>query len=228
MRFVVSVVTLIAPRASNSSSNILFLDQGLVCQRVFLTSLGLPFVQYFRGGQSPAVFHCYLLQEMEGQRTLLPYCSDKALVLGCIMSLDLGCLASLVLLSYPQAIALPLPQMHWFSPGPRDNNICYPAPSRLNLLFCRGDKQGLVPLTYQLLSPSLRPVPWRSLSQDSHQSFLCVPVGVHEGKVCKSLCTLFSPRAPRSLASPPLSSTNSVFILAELFLTACSSICPVS
>lgn len=48
----------------NSSSNILFLDWGLVCQRVCSLSLGLPFAQHFRKGRPPAVFYCYVLQEV--------------------------------------------------------------------------------------------------------------------------------------------------------------------
>lgn len=84
---------LIVPQASNSSSSILFLDWGLVCQRVFSMSAGLSFVQHFKEVRSPAVFHCYLLQEVGGTENtsalLFWYSLDQATLYPWILCLCL-------------------------------------------------------------------------------------------------------------------------------------------
>lgn len=190
LRFVVSVVTLITPQASNSSNNILFLDWGLVCKRVFSVS------SLFTALQSGFVSSSIPLLPVTGswgQKTPLPCCSDKASVLGCTVPesgvfglLSAPSLSLAIVLD--QNIVLLLPQIQRF-PQPQGDQC-----SKQIKPFIPQKRQARVSAALILAAiplPYLRPVPLASLSQDSkHQPFLCIPAGAHEDEVVNSAAPL--------------------------------------
>ena len=115
-----------------------------------------------------------------------------------------------------------------YSPAPSPDALVFPVPKgqqcllscskQINLWFPRGDKQGLVPF----------PPPWGLYYGDLFLKTLIHLFGLFcWRKMYKSLWTVLSPQAPHFLTSPYLCSTSLIFILAELFLMASSSICHV-
>ena len=118
---------------------------------------------------------------------------------------------------YSQAIVQPLPQMHLFSQCPRDSSICCPAPSKLNLWFPRGDKQGLVPF----------PPPWGLYHGDLLLKTLIRLFGLFLlKKNVQEFVNSFVPTGS-TLSIQPIFMLHLMFILAELFLTTSSSICHI-